>query len=460
MTGEFSSLEKTLIGLVLLGGALMMFFPLQYLLIGLLVFAGLTFLLANPKICFYLVVFTLPFAQINLINIAGHEVNPYNIVYHICIFATFFDFLNKKNINISTNLDKWFLVLSIIIIFAGFISPDSFGGMSIALRYLKAILLFYITVYFFRTNQVKLSTILKILLYSAIIQVVLVSCPFINNYFVHETLSPRGYLGLLGIGPLLVHQARGTFAMFSDFGYYLNLIIFLMMPMYKNIYKNKLLGKLIIAILFLGIFLTYSRGALLVFVILFFYHSFLISESKKDFLKNNLGLISCIVLFYLYFIFKTNFLDTLNSRDVIWDVHLSYIRDNINTFWIGNGWNSYFEILRPYIPANVPIDRVTVYFPHNYYLFLIEELGFIGGGIFISFLIYMFISSLKNISKGNIIQKNLNISLNISVLILFIAGIYDQSFYHPHLFTILIFIVALVYSKEKYSKIESDNLNL
>lgn len=447
MISESRNLEKILITIAGLSGGLILFFPIQYLIFALIGLIILLILLLNPKVCFYLSVFSMPLAQIELFRIAGHMVNPYNLILHICMAAIFLNFLTKKNLDLSTKLDKWFIVLSLFFIFAGLNSPDSSAGMSIVTRYLKAIVLFYMTVYMFRTKQIKLSTTLKIMLTSALIQVFLVICPNINQYFVHETLSPRGYLGLIGIGPLLVHQAKGTFAMFSDFGYYLDVIIFLMFPMFRSIYKNKLLGNIIIAFLFLGVFVSYSRGALFAFILSYFYYTFLIAEDKIIFIKERLWLIISSIFLGLGFVFKTAFVNTLNPRDDIWEIHLSYMKDHIDKLWLGNGLGSFFSVFPMYLPGNVPLKKLGMFYPHNYYIFLIEELGIFGGILFICFWIYLFIDSFKKTFKNKLIPKNLNVSLNITILILFLAGMYDQSFYHPHLFMVVIFILAVVYSK-------------
>lgn len=450
MLSETENLDKKLMLFVGLCGGLILFVPVHYLLFALLGLIVLVYFIINPKISFYLTVFALPLAQIELFHIAGHMVNPYNIIFHICLVAVILNFLMAKNKDISTKFDKWFIVLSIFFVFAGLNSPDAFAGISIVTRYLKAITLFYMTVYMFRSKQIKLSTVLKIMLVSALIQVFLVVCPNINQYFVHEKLSPRGYLGLLGIGPLFVHQAKGTFDMFSDFGYYLDLMIFMILPVTQNIAKNKRLGWISIAILFLGVFLSYSRGALFAFIVSFFYYLFLMAKDKKVFILKSLRLVFPFILLYLYMVFRTNFVNTLNPRDDIWDIHLSYMKDNIDKLWLGNGLGSFFSVFPVYLPGNVKMKELGMFYPHNYYLFMIEELGIVGGVLFICFWIYIFVYSFKKTVQKYLLRKDLNISLNITILVLFLAGMYDQSFYHPHLFMIVIFILAVVYSKGEH----------
>lgn len=437
-----------ILAVFILGSAILVV-PIHYIIAGLIAIVAGTYLGLRPNIAFYLTVFFLPFSQFTLLKIPGHHLNLYNLSYHICLVAVIWNMLNfKKPYTLYTKLNKWFVILIPIFLFAGFHSPNMEGGMSFAFRYTKAIILFFMTIYLHRTKQIRISTVIKLIIISAIIQVGLVVFPLTHESMVHSKPSPRGYLGLLGIGPLIINQAKGTFAMFSDFGFFLNAVLFLILPIFEHISKDKFKKYILISILFLGIFLTYSRGAMAVFIGGSLYYLFLKSDNRLKLSLKFLIAAIPIVPLILLFIFKSGFLETINFRSLIWYVHFTYISENFDKLWLGTGFSSFLIELFRYLP-NTEAKYLLNFLPHNYFIYVMEEMGFIFGSIFLSFLAYIFVDTFRNSNKGSLITRCLNQSINILMFIIFVSGMSDQSFYHTHMFTFSMLLFSLNYTMSR-----------
>ena len=93
-----------------------------------------------------------------------------DILILICIMAVILNiFINDKNINLKTSIDKWNIVLLILYFITGITSLGETGILT-SFKFLEAIFVFYITVYLIRTKQTSLSKIIKVFLFTGLFQ--------------------------------------------------------------------------------------------------------------------------------------------------------------------------------------------------------------------------------------------------------------------------------------------------
>ncbi len=440
MTGEFSNLEKTLIGLVLLGGALVMFFPIQYLIVGLLVFAGLTFLLVNPKICFYLVVFTIPFTE--RIRILPISFSPNDIAILICFISACLNiFFKDKRVNLKTSIDAWMIILTFLYFITGITSVGETGILS-SFKFFEAVIAFYLSIYFVRTKQITIAKIIKTIFITALFQAflgVFQSLTGIGATF----RSARGFWGYFGLGSNMVWHGMGTMGHFNMLGNFLITILLFSLPICYYLIKNKKSNHLITKTLFFGIITTYSRGSLLGLTFGYFYFLFLTMKNKVKFYS--ISVISgLLVLFLKYYLSNTSYVETLSSRDDIWKGVIGGILSNPRYLWLGGGLNSYEEVVYPYLPQNN-----TMWFAHNFYLLCVQEMGIIGTIIIFSFLIFIMIDTCKKFKTCSKLLSTISLSTSLCVFSIFFISIYDHA-YSLTFFKILLFIIlGIVYAKDK-----------
>lgn len=435
---------------VVIFGLLFFVMPVEYIFIGMIATIIAIFFFIKPEISYLLVIFTLPFNAFYVHYVAMHDALAF-----ITLAAVLFRiiFLNER-VNLHTPLNKWILIIVLYYIFAGFHSLDYARGVLYVIRFIEAIIYYYLTIYFIRTHRIKISTIIKVIVFTAASQAFLGIIQGTTFRFgAQNAFYNRGYLGYLGIGPSLVKPARGTFVHFAIYGYYLSMILLFLVPFYKFIFKKKFLAIIVMLMLFAGIFVSYSRGAMSGLILCYLYYVFLIEKNKMKFIKITaiLALILTPVVIYLL---NAGYADSLNPRNEIWTIHLAYLQSHLQNIWLGTGLQSQYINIFPYIGYGIPLESfqrlsVSPYIAnrggHNLLLTYIEELGLVGTILYLSFLANIFIYTLKNISLHKL-NGLLCLSVNLILAVIIYSGINDHIFRHPHMIMLFMLFTGLIYA--------------
>lgn len=444
---QFSKLDKIFIFLAFVCGALILFVPVHYLLFAFLFLVIIFFLLVNPVYCYYAAVFSIPLVSPNI-----YYVHLQDVLILTCLAGTFLISRNNQlpKISFKTVLNKWIIAILILFIIKGLTAFDFERGILYLGRFIEAVILFYLTVYFIRTKKVKILTIVKILILTSLFQAGLGIIQSLSGKFgVQEYCTNRGYFGYLGLGPTTVYSGRGTFWHFAPFGHYMATILLFFLPIYHHCFKNKTIGKILVLILFMGVVFSYSRGAMASFILCYVYYLFLITQDKKAFFKKIALLMMILVPYAVYLLTNHNYIATLSLRNPIWNIHFAYLKNNPLDLWFGTGFESRFYGYFRYVPGNIPIEKYLNFNAHNLLLNFVEELGILGAVIYFSFLIKIFVDTFKRINKGPKLQRTLNLSLNLCFLMMFLGGINDHVYHNSYMLIFLMLLIGIVYAKNK-----------
>lgn len=443
MIKEFSNFEKFLLLIVFIGGSLILFVPINNLFVALVGIIGFLYLLMNPKICYYILIITssivIPFGT-------PTEQMPFShidILITICFLGVLLKimFIDRKKINLRTKIDFWLIALLIIYCYCGLTSASHRGYQGF-LRYGEVFSLFYITIYLIKTKMVSVSKIIKIMIFTGLAQAVMSIFQSVTS--IGSTFeSNRGYLGYLGIGSSHVWHGMGTLNHFNCCGAFLSSLILFFIPIYHFIIKNKKAGKIILAILMMGIITTYSRNALIcttIGLLFFFYNE---SRNKIKF-SVVLGSIGIVALSAYNFLKNTSYLSTLSPRDAVWDYCWDVITASPHNFLLGTGLKSFDEVITVYM-ANTYVFLHA----HNLYLSLFLETGLIGLILILTFLVINVINAKRGITAHNKFQRVLNFSIYLYLIAILALGIFDNTFEYFYTQTWLYFVLGLLYAKNK-----------
>lgn len=442
----FNRIDKILIILSILFGSLLLFFPIHYILLLGLVGFTLLYFFVKPDHCYYLLIFTIPFTERLRILPISFSLNDIIVMLAAFVLIIYFAFdLRNKRVNLNTRLDIWIIILLILYFYCGFTSEGETGILS-SFKFLEAVICFYLTVYFIRIKEVKISNILKAIVVAALFQSLLGILQSFTGSFGALYYQNRGYLGYLGLGSSGVWQGQGTMGHFNMLGNFLitNLLFFL--PINHFLIKNKKMGTIIISILLTGIITTYSRGSLLGLYFGLVYFFFATTKEKWKF-GLNFGTSVLIIGMVENYLKHTSYVDTLSPRNHIWDAVIAAILSNPKYIWIGAGLNSYENVVWQFMP---PKD---IWFAHNYYLLCVQEMGIIGFVIMFSFLIFILIDTWNRFKTNLKFIKALNLSIGLCVLSIFFVSIFDHA-YSLTFFKIFLFVIlGIIYAEnDRFSK--------
>ncbi|EKE04299.1 MAG: hypothetical protein ACD_20C00087G0004 [uncultured bacterium] len=441
---NFKRLDFIFIFLAAVIGGLMLFFPIHYMLFVFIIVPVIVFLIAKPHYCYYAIVLSIPLVRPNI-----HYIHLQDVLIYLCLIGAFLNSKREEKVNLVTTINVWVIAILILFLIKGFTALDLPRGMLYSIRFFEAVSLFYLTVYFIRARQVSISMIIKLLLFTSLFQASLGVVQSLTNKFgVQDYCTNRGYFGYLGLGSTYICSGRGTFWHFAPFGHYLTIILLFFLPIYHYCIKNKAIGKVIIGILFAGILFSYSRGALSGLILGYLYYLFYVEKNKINFFKK-LGFVTLIIMPFVVYFLSSGYLDTLNPRNSIWDVHFAYLQDNPLHLWFGTGFESRIYGYFQYVPGNVPLDKYLNYNAHNLYLIFIEELGIIGAIIYFAFLLKIFRDTFFRIAKGSKLSRALNLSLHLTLFFIFYGGLNDHAFHHPYMQIFLMLMLGIVYAKNK-----------
>lgn len=437
----------------ILSSLMLVITPLNFF-IAIVAFAVFTFFLIKPNFCYYLLIFTIPFTERLRVLPVSFSLN--DVMVFLCFTSVIINILFKKEqINLKTSIDKWIIVLLILFFYAGLTSVNS-NGILTSFKFLEAVIAFYLTVYFVRSKQVKISKIIKIVIFSALFQASLGILQSLTGQFGAFFRSPRGYLGYLGLGSNMVWHGVGTMGQFNTLGNYLVFILLFFIPINFYLIKKKTAGRLILFALLLGVITTYSRGSLLGLISGCLYFFMLKTNSSKLNKYLMVALFVMLVLFAAIYLKNTDYIQTVDlaGRENIWQYAIASITSSPRFLLIGAGLNSYFDVVSPYFPGNVPVGSYSLWFAHNLYLLSVQEMGIIGAAIYFSFFITMLVTVTKRFSSARFnLNRKLNLSVGLILVALFFVSLFDHS-YSLTPFKIMLFIfLGLVYSTSTQMKI-------
>lgn len=441
-TGQWAGIF--LLTATLLGVSLMMV-PAHWVLILMVSLAAVAWLALNPDKLFYLVIFTIPFAERIRVLPFSFSVNDLMILF--CVGVAVLDRLmrDRQSVSLRTPLDGWLAMLVGVFFLAGMFS-EAGNGLQAFLKFFEAVMIFYLVVYFVRTRQVTRAQILKALLWTAVFQAALgifQSWTGVGADF----SSTRGYLGYLGLGSSVVWHGKGTTYHFNMLGNYLVTNLLVLMPVFLFCVRDKRKALLWCGIILLGILTTYSRGSLLGLAAGVIY--FLV-VSQRNLLKS-LGWVTAFVVLCLlplaWLMLNTSYVETISFDDRlrIWQVPIAAITSSDKAFWLGSGLNAYNVVAWAYLPAYVMPQDYDNWFAHNFYLLTALEMGILGAIAFFGFMGYLWWDGLLKARRGHGWQAAYGMAISVSMVSIFFVSIFDHTLATPYAKILLFLLLGLLY---------------
>jgi len=295
------------------------------------------------------------------------------------------------------------------------------------LKYGETAAVFYLTVYFIRTKEIKLSEFINVVLSIGIFQALYGTLQSITGSFGANYQDNRGYLGLLGLGSSIVWHGRGTFSHFNHLGPFLSTLFLFFLPIKHFIVKNKKRGNIILGILLLGVITSYSRGSLMGLVVGSIFFMYQIQEDKRKFLLKFTPI--ALIIGGLSAILKnSSYSSTISPRDEMWGLAFSAITSSTRSLLIGSGLTSYRDAVWQYLPGNIPVSSYDNYLAHNFILFYAVEMGILGAATILLFLISNLVVACKIIKNGNKLTKVLGCSVSMIIVLFLLEGMFDMAF--------------------------------
>lgn len=229
----------------------------------------------------------------------------------------------------------------------------------------------------------------------------------ISQYVLQESLGLRFFgepvinshiLGVAKIDFMNMKFLRsyGTFPHPNIFAGYLVFAIFSVMYLLKSFPK---MSSFLISIFLIALFLTFSRTALIAFVIGFFVFSLFVLKkfNRWKLLKTMLLILGGAMLFlfllkaFPLFIERMNFIDAESLRDRVMYLVIGFAMFFQNPFGVGVG--NFTDVMQNFsILKLFPWEIQPV---HNIFVLSLSELGIIGFAALISLFVYLFIYSFK-----------------------------------------------------------------
>lgn len=423
--------------------ASILFIPVYYIIAGLIGFCVFCLFFYKPEFALYGFLLSTPLIRPNI-----HYIHLQDAFLFICLISLILNlFIGRyKTINIRTRLDIWLFFITILFAIKGFGSIHIARGSLHAIRFIEAITLYYLIIYFVRINKLKITTIIKLLLATAVFQGLLGPLQSITNSFgVQEYINNRGYFGYLGIGPKEVYSGRGTFWHFAAYGYFMSTMLLFFLPFFNGAVQKKRFGQIILLILFAGIIFSYSRGALAALIIGIAFYYYMMEKNKALLLKRILLLALIVSPFALYFLTNPEFVASLNPRSNLWSFHIHYLSENVQEFLWGAGFESRELTFYRYAPDYLrhPGD----FNPHNLIITYIEEIGIFGFLLYLTFWLKIFVDTFRLPKNRSKLYKLYCLSLQLVLVLVLLSGVYDHVYHDPYLTMFLFTLVGIMYAK-------------
>ncbi|MEI7475429.1 MAG: hypothetical protein WCK67_11700 [bacterium] len=401
----------------------------------------------NPKYCFYLLVFTLPFAAPFFIGSQELPINQTDLLIVFTSVIIFYKYITERSqISLKTPIDKWFVILFVIYLVTGLTSSAHNGYQGI-FKYIELVLLFYSTVYLIRSKIISISDIIKSLIYVALFEASLGILQSLTGGFGASWIDNRGYLGYLGIGSTAVWHGQGTFTHFNMLAGLLCITVVFLIPLRHFLLKSNIKNNILFFILLFGVITTYSRNSLITIFLTSILFLFIIDKNKFYFFLK--FVLSTIPLFLIYMFLKdTSYFSTLNPRDHIWAVNMMAFSQSIKTILIGNGLRAVDQEIFRFLPSNLSLVDASYFQAHSFYIYNLIEVGVIGTFTIIAFYIVNLINFLKGFNSSNKkYYKAMYLMAFLFISGIFIQGIFDLVFNRFNFQVLIYLILGIVYAK-------------
>lgn len=463
MNSIFSTIKKNKLDVILyicafLVGAAVLVIPVPYLVILISSIFIFIFFVKKPIYSYYALILTIPFIdRIRALPISFSINDIFILLTTVVVLVNMA--ISKDKVSLKTKIDLWILLLLIIHFAAGLYSFYDRGLLS-SFKFSEVILTYYITVYFIRTKKVKIATILKLLLFTGLIQALIGILQSTTGGFGAVFQSNRGYLGYFGLGSTRVWHAWGSFGGNGFLPNFLTILLFFFLPL-KNYFKSNM-SKIILFIYIVAIYMGYSKESLLTFFICsLFYLIFTAKDFKKIVFKLS-GVflaLACVGSMLMSTPFAETVFHSLRDRLYIWQYPLLVFSNNPHYLIFGTGLNSYFEIIKPVLPiTELMKSNHGGIFVHNYYFLVLQEMGIVGFLILFSFLFYILWFTTKKYIAIKGISRHLYLSVFLVITTIFTTGFFGMLFSFTPIQVLFFILFAIIFSK--LGKKEAEGFNL
>ena len=339
----------------------------------------------------------------------------------------------------------WPILLFLLVTLANVAySTDVTEGLGVLRKELGAILIFFFIVSL-QLDTKKLSYLVNTLLLACILSCLVgVVQNLTGGLGFTGEITQRGYLSMLFSHKLSwVRNANGFFHHFNTFGSFTAQLfpISLSLALYAPTGKKRwhIIG---LAIISLGLLLSYSRGAFLAAVVAGF---FVWYPNVKSRIRDKLfffTLFGAMVYIASVIFWQTEYLSITNRlapRMRIWGIVLENIREH---FWAGTGLASMMDVITASIRSGPIIAS------HNNYLTLLLERGILGFSLFLLIVVIFFRESNRVRKSAAKMGHRLGLALSIGIMgsmIVFLVHSGVDHFYGGFSFKVLFFLyLALI----------------
>ncbi|GIW64430.1 MAG: hypothetical protein KatS3mg092_0363 [Patescibacteria group bacterium] len=365
------------------------------------------------KIIFLLTIFFLPtqfgkyfFFDFSYLNGLRVDYLAIKIFFIDILIFILFVFNLKKTLSFLTK--KNFLLFYLFLIINFFISTKKFLTLFFIIKIFEFLIFFFLSTIYF--SKIKPKNILIVFLLIGIAELFLSFYQFIFGhsvgslfYFLGERLIS---ISTPGIAKIIFEnkeflRAYGTFSHPNSLaGFFLALYFFVLTE--KKFQKDIILKYLNLLIFNLLIFLSFSKTAIICFLIL--NTVYFLKNKSKCFICNISKIFTPIILSLFFLLGNTDIL-TFNKRIFLLAKSIMILKNN---FLLGVGLNNYL-----FFQSQIP-DKLALFFNqpvHNIFLLLLTEIGIFG----LIIILFLFLK----------INKILTINLYLTTAI-FITGFFDH----------------------------------
>lgn len=328
--------------------------------------------------------------SINLLNFA---------ILGIMFFYKYgFDFFNYPKIN--KNIFTFIILIICLMFLTSYINNSVIASSQHIFRVIIFMLICYFLFSFIKSNS-QIILYKYAIIFSALIVSLIIIYNFLESGF---ALFYKDVYEFVRIGGLFSNINAGS-------GIFINSIPLLVALIFANFYKNNFIKRIniiVLVILFLGLLLTNSRAAILSTLIALYYMLFYIN--RKIFFY-----IPIVILSFILILSLTPFIEYINiyfrlervmsGRETLWQIAMNIISQNW-VFGTGPGMYKYHMYNNITVMLGTWEELGVNYFyhitdygqAHNFYYFILAELGILGV-ILITFFVYSFYKICFKISK-------------------------------------------------------------
>ena len=199
-------------------------------------------------------------------------------------------------------------------------------------------------------------------------------------------------------------------------------------------------------LMFLAIYFSYSRNCLIGIFFCTLYYLFITLKNRGTFLGCTTLMFGFIGILYK-FLSNTDYINTISSRADIRNAVIASISSSPRNLWFGAGLNSYELSVYAYLPQNN-----VLWYAHNFYLAIAQEMGIVGFIIFFAFLIYVLKDTYKRALFSFGMRKSLNMGVTLCIFSIFAIGFFDHAYASTYAKVLLFTLLGLVYARQSVSK--------